>query len=161
MHRQSRSIVCSESNVLFNSHILQSSYALNMKTSTPSLRQTKMLNQCIYKKLLSQTFQCSRCKYAEGRVCWKPRGETRGPLGFKAYWSDCVITTNHSSRSEWDGRVVISTWGKCKKGTHELDFPLLFRRPHEWRWWRKSLWQGSSVFFQTRTADGSLTTYTV
>lgn len=34
MHRQSRSIVCSERNALLNGCILQSSYALNVKTTT-------------------------------------------------------------------------------------------------------------------------------
>lgn len=93
-----------EGNVLFNGQ--SSYYVLNIKEShpSPSLQQNKKtLNQCIYKKPFSQTFQCCRCKYAEGRVAPEQRSQRAG--------ANRVTTTNRRSRLERDGRVVIRTGG--------------------------------------------------
>lgn len=55
------------------------------------------------------------------QILWRPSElraarTGRGPRGCSAWCSDCVITTNCSSRFVRDSHVVRGSRGKCKKG---------------------------------------------
>lgn len=99
MHRRSRFIARSKRNMLLNSHILQSSYALNMKTSThPHPCNKSCWSSASIKRFFPRhsTVVAANMLKAELAASNMEQTVDQGPAGYTAHWSECVITTNHS-----------------------------------------------------------------